>query len=266
MIYTHVRGRLPRPARHVTFHLADASMLQLALVCVAAFFAAIVGGLSGFGTGLILPVFVAPLVGIANVIPVMAVGMTLNNASRVAAFARDIQWLHARRLLLFGLPTCIAGAYGYTLLSARWIGVLLGAFLIASVPLRRLLAHADYKLGGNGERAAGAGFGFIDGAMTGTGAILISILMAAGVAGPALIATDAVISAVMGAAKIAIFGGFAALDADLAAIGALIGFSTAPGAFVARRLLDRIPARLHAWVMEVVVIFGGLAFLWRGLG
>jgi uncharacterized membrane protein YfcA len=248
-----------------SFSIADASLAQLALVCVAAFGAAIVGGLSGFGTGLILPVFVAPLVGVANVIPVMAVGMTLNNLSRVAAFRHDIAWPHMRRLLRLGLPLCIVGAYSYTLLSARWIGILLGAFLIASVPVRRVLARLEYRLAGKGETTAGAGFGFIDGAMTGTGAILISILMAAGVSGPALIATDAIVSAVMGAAKIVVFGGFAKLDLQLVLIGTLIGVCTAPGAFVARRLLDRIPARIHAGIMELVVLGGGVMFLWRAL-
>ena len=51
---------------------------QIVAACLAAFGASILGGLSGFGTGLVLPVFLVPLVGVANVIPVMAVAMLLN--------------------------------------------------------------------------------------------------------------------------------------------------------------------------------------------
>lgn len=233
------------------------------LVAAVALAASILGGLSGYGTGLVLPIFVAPVVGVANVIPVMAVGMAISNGSRVVAFWRDIAWPDARRLLLLGLPTCIAGAWGYTLLPTRGIALALGAFLVLSVPLRRLLRRVAWRLGRPGEIAAGAMFGVLDGAMTGTGVVLIAILMAAGVGGPALIATDAIVSLVMGMAKIATFGTLARLDAELALAGLLIGACTVPGAFIARWLLAHVPARIHAAFMEAVVLAGGAGFLWR---
>lgn len=245
------------------FDLAAVGAAQLALVGAVAFAASIFGGLAGYGTGLVLPVFLAPVVGVANVIPVMAVGMAINNGSRVIAFWRDISWPHARRLLWLGLPACAAGAYGYTLLAARWVALAIGLFLIASVPLRRWLRRADIRLGERGVMVAGAGFGFINGGMTGAGLLLISILMAAGVQGAALIASDAIVSVIMGVAKIALFGSFARLDAQLALAGLLIGACTAPGAFVARWLLVRIPARVHTALMEGVVLAGGAGFLWR---
>lgn len=245
--------------------MSDLAAGPLALACGAAFLASILGGLSGFGTGLVLPVFLVPVVGIVNVVPVMAVAMALNNGSRVIAFRRDIAWPHARRLLALGLPACAIGAYGYTLLSAAWVALLLGGFLLASVPLRRALRRARLQLSTAGERGAGALFGLLNGGMTGTGVILISLLMAAGVDGAALVATDAVISVVMGLAKITIFGGLAALDAELAATGVLVGLCTAPGAFIARRMLQHIPAGVHAWIMEAVVVAGAVVLLWRGL-
>lgn len=245
------------------FELANVGVGQLALVGAVAFAASILGGLAGYGTGLVLPAFIAPLVGVANVVPVMALGMAINNGSRVVAFWRDIQWPQVRRVLLLGLPACAAGAWGYTLLETRTVALAIGAFLIASVPLRRLLKRSERRLGAGGVTVAGAVFGVVNGGMTGAGLLLISLLMAAGVHGAALVATDAIVSLVMGAAKIAIFGGLARLDAQLALAGLLIGACTAPGAFVARRLLARIPARIHATFMEAVVMAGGLGFLWR---
>lgn len=238
-------------------------LAQFALIGAVAFGASILGGLAGYGTGLVLPIFLAPAVGVANVVPVMAVAMIFNNASRVAAFWRDIHWPHARRILAFGLPACVAGAYGYTLLAASWVALLLGVFFIASVPLRRLLVRAGWKLEARGVAVAGAGFGFVNGGVPGAGLLLISTLMAAGVAGPALIATDAIVSVVMGVAKVALFGGVARLDAGLALAGVLIGLCTVPGAFVARRLLALISLQVHTVVMEIVVLAGGAGFLWR---
>lgn len=245
--------------------LPDISLAQAALVALVAFAASILGGLAGYGTGLVLPVVLAPVLGVANVVPVMAVAMLINNASRVAAFRRDVQWPHVRRILWLALPLNVAAAVFYTRLEARTIALLLGLFLLASLPLRAWLRRRGHTLGPRGEALAGGAFGLVNGTLSGTGVILISTLMAAGVAGPALIATDAVISVVLELAKVAVFGGFSRLDAPLALAGGLVGLCTAPGAFVARRLLNVIPPGVHARVMEAVVVVGACGFLWRAL-
>jgi uncharacterized membrane protein YfcA len=245
--------------------MLQAPLLQWLGVGVVAFLAAVLGGLAGYGTGLVLPIALAPVIGVANIVPVMAVAMMINNASRVLAFRREIQWPHVRRMLILGLPTCLLGAWGYTRLEARWIALLLGVFLLASVPLRRALQRSNQRLGTGGEVAAGGVFGVIEGGMTGTGVILISMLMAAGVQGAGLIATDAVISTVLSLAKVVLFGGVARLDPALAITGVLVGLCAAPGAFVARAVLTRLPQQLHLRIMEAVVVCGGLGFLWRAL-
>jgi len=247
------------------FQLADVSAAQFALIGGVALAASVLGGLAGYGTGLVVPIFLAPVVGMANVVPVMAVGMLIANASRAAAFWRDIHWPHAKRILVAGLPACVAGAYGYTLLDARSVALLLGCFFVASVPLRRYLARAGWRLEARGVAVAGAGFGFVNGGMTGVGLLLISTLMAAGLESAALIGTDAIISVIMEIAKIALFGGVARLNAELVLAGLLIGACTAPGGFVARWLLAHIPIRVHTAFMDVVVLAGGASFLWRAI-
>ena len=105
-----------------------------------------------------------------------------------------------------------------------------------------------------------------DGGLTGTRVILISILMAAGVAGPALVATDALVSVALGLAKVLLFGRLAALDLQEALVGLLVGVCTIPGAFIARSLLRRMPAGFHAGFMEAVVVLGAALLLvqaWR---
>jgi uncharacterized membrane protein YfcA len=245
------------------FQLADVGAAQFVLIGGVAFFASVLGGLAGYGTGIIVPIFLAPVVGVTNVVPVMAVGMLIANASRAIAFWRDIHWPHVRRILLAGLPACVAGAWGYTRLDAHWVALLLGSFFVASVPMRRALAHAGWRLAARGVTVAGAGFGFVNGAMTGVGLLLISTLMAAGLEGAALIGTDAIVSVILEVAKIALFGSAARLDAELVLAGLLIGACTAPGGFVARWMLARIPIHVHTAFMEVVVLAGGASFLWR---
>lgn len=245
--------------------LPDASAGQLLAIALAAFFASILGGLSGQGVGLILPVFVAPVVGIANVIPVMSISAMLTNLSRVAVFWREVNLAKARQVLFGALPAAILGATVFTWMNARWVAIGLGGFLILSIPLRRLLARANYALGNPGLSVAGAGYGLITGGMTGTGLLLLSILMASGVSGSALIATDATVSAIINLTKLAVFGTSNLYDAKLVFAGILIGLCTTPGAFVARWLMQRLSLKVHGIIMDAVVLAGGVALLWQAL-
>ena len=60
-----------------------------------------------------------------------------------------------------------------------------------------------------------------------------------------------------------LFSSLAALSLELALIGLLVGMFAAPGAFLARALLNRMPAGIHAWLMEAVVVAGAVALLWQ---
>ena len=247
------------------FQLSAISISQLALISAVAFAASIMGGLAGYGVGLILPIFVAPVIGIENVIPVMSIVAVVTNASRIAAFFRNIDAMQVRRVLVGGLPASMVGAYAFTMLDTPSIALLLGVFLVLSVPLRRRLARSRYQLERRGVIVAGAGFGLLFGGTTGTGLILLSILMAAGVQGAALIGTDATIALIMNTAKVAVFSGNLRVDMQIALAGLLIGLCTVPGAFVARWLLKKFTVKTHAAIMDAIVLAGGAGFLWRAL-
>lgn len=249
----------------VSPHLLHIGIAQLALIGVAAFAASILGGLAGYGVGLILPVFLAPAIGVANIIPVMAVATALTNASRAMAFRRDIDWVSARHVLLTALPASLAGAWIFTLLQTRWIALALGLLLLASVPLRRVMNRANRRMSARGVTIASAGYGALSGGMTGTGALLIGILMASGVQGATLIGTDAAISLATNIVKMLVFGSVARIDFELAAIGVLAGLCTVPGAYTARWLLHRVPLTIHEGIMDWVIMAGAIGFLWRAV-
>jgi uncharacterized protein len=67
----------------------------------------------------------------------------------------------------------------------------------------------------------------------------------------------------MGLAKVALFANLATLTLELALIGLLVGVFAAPEAFLVRALLKRMPAGIHAWLMEAVVVAGAVALLWQ---
>ena len=62
------------------------------------------------------------------------------------------------------------------------------------MPLRHVLRRRDIRLGERGLACGAAGWGALVGGTTGAGIVLLSLLMAAGLQGAAVIATDAAIS------------------------------------------------------------------------
>jgi uncharacterized membrane protein YfcA len=250
----------------MSFALSDLSLPQAGLVAATAFGAAIVGGLAGYGTGLLLPLVLVPIIGPENVVPVIAVTALFTNASRFAALREHVAWGAVVRMVPAALPLTALSAYAFTTLDARGAALVIGAALVALVPLRRLLRRAGFTLRGWQLVPAGATYGFVTGGTTGAGVILVSFLMAAGLSGPAVVATDAAISIVIGLTKAATFGLNDALPVPLLAFALLIGCATVPGAFVAKHLMTRLSARIHTAMLELAVMVGGIALVWRALG
>lgn len=242
------------------------SLSALVIVALAAIFASIIGGVAGYGTGLLMPLVLVPILGAQVVVPILGVSGVFNNLSRIAAFRHAIAWPHVWRVTLVAMPFCYIGAMGYSFLTGPGASILIGATLVLLVPARRLLKSFQKDLSPTMVLLAGALFGLVTGGVPGGGVILISLLMAVGVKGPAIVATDAVISLLVGFVKIGTFQIYGQLPASSWAIAALIGLVSLPGAFLAKWIADKISLKVHHGLMDGAVVLGGMVLVLRGLG
>ena len=69
---------------------AAISISQLALITGATLIASVIGGVSGYGTGALMPLVLVPILGPAPVVPIIALSSLFSNAGRTAAFRRQI--------------------------------------------------------------------------------------------------------------------------------------------------------------------------------
>jgi len=240
---------------------ADVSLLQLLLVAGVALFASIVGGLAGYGTGALMPLVLVPLVGAEPVVPIIAISSIFTNLSRAAAYLRHADRRRALIVILAAALTTALGAYGYTRLSNAGAALVIGTMLIASVPLRRLARRRNVRIADTGLGVGAVGYGALVGGTSGSGVILLSLLMAAGLEGAAVIATDAVISVATSIIKISVFGLSGIVTARVLAFALLIGAIALPGAFLARAFVERMPVHIHTAILDVAVIAGGLVMI-----
>jgi uncharacterized membrane protein YfcA len=123
------------------------------------------------------------------------------------------------------------------------------------------LKRRNFKVGNGGLALGSVGYGAVVGGTAGAGVILISLLMAAGMTGAGVIATDAAMSIVISVVKVSVFGLAGAVDAQVVALALLIGIVALPGAFLARAFVERMPVHLHTAILDVVVLAGGAAMV-----
>jgi hypothetical protein len=129
------------------------------------------------------------------------------------------------------------------------------------VPLRRLAKRRDLRIGDAGLAVSAVGYGVVVGGTSGSGVILLSLLMAAGLEGAAVIATDAVISVATSIIKISVFGLAGVITAQVLAFALLIGAIALPGAFLARAFVERMPVHIHTAILDAAVITGGMVMI-----
>jgi uncharacterized membrane protein YfcA len=240
---------------------ADISVAQLLLVAGVALFAAVVGGLAGYGTGALMPLVLVPLIGAEPVVPIIAISSIFSNLSRFVAYLRYTDGRRALIVISAAAFTTALSAYGYTRLTNAGAALVIGVMLISSVPLRRLLRRHDIKIGDTGLAAGAVGYGVVVGGTSGSGVILLSLLMAVGLEGAAVIATDAVISVTTSIIKISVFGLAGVITAQVLAFALLIGGIALPGTFLARAFVERMPVHVHTAILDVTVIAGGLVMI-----
>lgn len=235
------------------------------LVIMVCFVAAAVSGMSGFGAGLIIALFITPIIGAKAVVPAISVVMLINNASRIWFFRSALDW---RMIRLIGAPAVVAAALGsivYVQLDSRGAQLLLGSVLVLSIPLRRYLAGREWVPGTGVLLGFGGVFGFLSSLMVGAGALVVPFLLGGGLAGAALLATDAAIAVAVNLVKIVMFGKLDALTGELFLLSLVMGMCTIPGTWLASWIVRRTQLRLHTALIEVLVVCGGLAIVFNGL-
>ena len=230
------------------------------------FVAGMLGGLSGYGAGLLVTLFITPIVGAKALVPVISVLMLINNGSRVWVYRESIDLRLVLRLSLVAIPMAWLGAQLYVRLDGRLVQTILGAVLIGSVPLRRWMAGRQMQPGPTGAYAVGAAFGFLSSIIVGAGMLVPPLLLGLGYTGAAMLATDAALAVAVNVAKTVIFGALDALSLAHALLSLAMGLCTIPGTAVAAWMVRRTSVRLHMMLIEGLILVGGTLMVTGAIG
>ncbi len=167
----------------------------------------------------------------------------------------------ALRFLAGAVPATAAGAVFYAGASSESLRWIMGGFLIAAVPLRRVLLSGRVGMRLRHFPVVGAVIGALSAIVVTTGAVATPFFLAYGLRRGAYIATEAVCAFGMHVTRSVAFARYALLTWETVAVDAVLGAAMFAGSWIARRLLERISDRVSLLVMEALLVLMGLQFL-----
>lgn len=235
--------------------------ISWAVLVVAALVGSTVGGVAGFGTGVILLPVLALVLGVRAAIVTLTVTMLLGNISRIWWSRADIDWPVVRRYLLGAVPGTALGVLLFAGASSAGLSVGIGLFLIAAVPLRRLLLtrHVSVRLAHFAP--LGAVTGVISAVVVTTGPMITPFFLAYGLRRGPFIATEASCALAMHLVRGAGFAKLALVTRETALLGLTLGATMFIGSWLGRRIVDRLSDRAFLRAIEALLVLMGLHFL-----
>ena len=223
------------------------------------------GGIVGFGTSIMLMPALVLVFGPREAVPIMAIASIMANASRVAAWWREVDWKATAAYSVTGIPAAALGARTLLTLPPGVVEGVLGVFFIAMIFVRRWMARQQWQLNLWHLAAVGAGIGFLTGIVVSTGPINAPFFLAYGLVKGAYLSTEALGSLAVYVSKAITFRTFGALPVEALAKGLIIGSTLVVGSFVAKRFVLKLDPERFRLLMDALLLAAGLTMLWAAL-
>ena len=220
-----------------------------------------IGGVAGFGAGILLLPVAAWTLGIRAAVPVLTVTMLLGNLARIWWSRHDLHGGVTLRFIAGAIP---ATAIGVTILagaSSDWLGRAIGAFLLAAVPVRRVLTSGRLHVRAAHFPLIGGAVGLLSALVVTTGPVVTPFFLAYGLRRGAFIATEAMCAGAMHVTRGLVFARYRMISSEILIIGLVLGATMFAGAWLGRRMLDRMSDRVFLAVIEVLLVGMGLQML-----
>ncbi|MDB5377900.1 MAG: rane protein [Rubritepida sp.] len=195
----------------------------------------------------------------------MAIASVMANVAKALSWWREVNWRAFAAYSIPGVPAAALGAHTLLVLPPRLVDLALGAFFLAMIPAQRWLRLHDQRIGLWQLALAGAVIGFLTGIVLSTGPLSVPAFSAFGLAKGAFLSTEAVSSLALMVSKAVTFRQLGALPGPAILQGLIIGASVMAGAFLGKRLVQRMSLRAFQHLLDAVLLCSGLSLLWAGL-
>ncbi|GIF17848.1 putative membrane protein YfcA [Actinoplanes tereljensis] len=215
---------------------------------------------AGFGGGvLLLPVFTA-LFGLRFAVPMLTLTQLSSNGSRVWLNRDAIRWHLVGWFAAGAVPLAVAGGLLLAHAPLSPLKRVLGVFLIGVVGWRHLRRRHSAP-SARTFLGVGAASGFGSALFGSVGPLTAPFFLAYGLARAAYIGTEAAAAITMHLTKIAVYGAGDLLTTRVLLYGAALTPATLAGAWVGRKIINRVSDQTFVVLVEAGLVIAGLLFL-----
>ena len=242
------------------------SLLAFLLAALAALLSSIFQSISGFAGALMLAIFIAPIFGVKESVPLTASAMLISGCIRVWVFRQFVPIKPFLTVMTVALPLIILSAHFYLRLDPKGAALILGVFLLCSTPLRMMLNKLRVNISIRGLAIAAIPYGLLSGSTFGAGLILAPFMIGAGITKERLVAMVGALALGLNLSKTLVFGSSPLMGSEMLILGLSIGLFTLPGPFIGRWILKNTDVKIHSRFLDVFVFLSSLYFLYVGFG
>lgn len=239
--------------------------VSIALIAFLAVLTATIHGATGIAGGFLLSAAIAPIMGVAPVVPVISIALLISHSSRAVFNVKDFDKTAFLAITLPAIPGIILFAWLYGKMSSTLIALTLAFVILASIPVRRWAKSRKLKAGRNMLCGIGAIYGALSGVALGPGMLLVPFMLGYGLTKEAFVGTLAVIAVITNITRLSVYGVTDLLTWEYVQIGVLIGLATIPGNYLGRVFLRKMTNENHAGMVDILTILGALNFFWLAL-
>ncbi|MGB7286145.1 MAG: sulfite exporter TauE/SafE family protein [Salaquimonas sp.] len=234
----------------------------IALIGFLALLTATIHGATGVAGGFLLSAAIAPIIGVAPVVPVISIALLISHSSRALFNIRDFDRGAFLAITLPAIPCIIAMAFVYGKMSSQLIALVLGLVILISIPIRRWAKSRKMKATKKTLVGIGTIYGGLSGISLGPGMLLVPFMLGYGLTKEAFVGTLAAIAVVTNVTRLSIYGATDLLTWEYVQLGLLIGLITIPGNWLGRSVLRRMTNENHSGFVDVLTVLGALNFFW----
>ena len=229
---------------------------------VAAFLAAVIGGLAGLGSAIIMIPVLTFAVGIREAVPITTLAVMMQTWSRVWINREVIDWAVVRWFFVGAAPAAVMGAVAFANLPGGPAADGGSACFCCSSwrtdtrPLGRRISITVRLFS-----LVGIGQGFLSAVFGGAGPFGASFFLSYGLRRGAFVGTMAAGMTFINVIKLSIYGTYALLDASGLIIALALGVVMVGGAYVGGILVKRVSDRAFVYIVEAVMVAAAISLL-----
>jgi uncharacterized protein len=237
-------------------------VLDVALLLIGAFAAAMISGAAGFGGALLLLPLLTRTVGIEQAVPMLTVAQLVGNMTRLGLGWRVVHWRPAGLFLATAVPAAAVGAFFFAGAQSQLIIRLAGAAILTFV-LLRLTGWMKFKGRPAVLVVGGATVGLVSGLVGSAGPLGAAIFLSLGLSPLAYLATEAATAVGMHLTKMFIYQRELRLGLDFWPLALGMGAAMFAGTWVAKRVVDTMPKAVFEKIVSgLLVVVAAQMIIW----